>query len=85
MRFLLKNLHFLLKNIDFPLRNVDFITKIAFLRDNQTQVSFQWKNPDFLSRNPDFLLRNGEFMIKTGRGIHAAAAHRRGAISIEES
>ena len=23
------------------------------------QVSFQWKNPDFLSRNPDFLLKNG--------------------------
>ena len=24
-----------------------------------SQVSFQWKNPDFLIRNPDFLLKNG--------------------------
>ena len=26
-------------------------------------VSFQWKNPDFLSRHPDFLLKNVEFII----------------------
>ena len=25
---------------------------------SRRQVSFQWKNPDFLSRNPDFLLKN---------------------------
>ena len=29
-----------------------------------TEVSFQWKNPDFLSRNPDFLLRNPDFLLK---------------------
>ena len=28
------------------------------------QVSFQWKNPDFLSRNPDFLSRNLDFLFK---------------------
>ena len=27
------------------------------------QVSFQWKNLDFLSKNPDFLLKNDEFII----------------------
>ena len=27
------------------------------------QVSFQWKNPDFLLRNPDFLLKNVVFVI----------------------
>ena len=26
-------------------------------RDAAAQVSFQWKNPDFLSKNPDFLSR----------------------------
>ena len=38
----------------------------------QLEVSFQWKNPDFLLRNPDFLcvLKNGWFynQKKTGRG-----------------
>ena len=29
------------------------------------QVSFQWKNPDFLSKNPDFLLKNVDSIIKT--------------------
>ena len=28
------------------------------------QVSFQWKNSDFLLRNPDFLLKNVDFLIK---------------------
>ena len=28
------------------------------------KVSFQWKNPDFLSRNPDFLSRNSDFKLK---------------------
>ena len=27
------------------------------------QVSFQWKNPDFLSKNVDFLLKNVDFII----------------------
>ena len=28
------------------------------------EVSFQWKNPDFLSRNPDFLSRNPDFLSR---------------------
>ena len=28
------------------------------------QVSFQWKNPDFLVKNPDFLLKNVDFVMK---------------------
>ena len=28
------------------------------------QVSFQWKNPDFLLRNPDLLFRNPDFLLK---------------------
>ena len=28
------------------------------------QVSFQWKNPDFLLKNPDFLLKNVDFLLK---------------------
>ena len=28
------------------------------------EVSFQWKNPDFLIRNPDFLLKNPDFLLK---------------------
>ena len=28
------------------------------------EVSFQWKNPDFLIRNPDFLFRNPDFLLK---------------------
>ena len=34
------------------------------LTDLLKQVSFQWKNPDFLSKNPDFLLKNVAFIIK---------------------
>ena len=35
------------------------------LSDQTTQeVSFQWKNPDFLSRNPDFPSRNPDFLLK---------------------
>ena len=30
------------------------------------QVSFQWKNPDFLLKNPDFLLKNVDFIIIKG-------------------
>ena len=30
----------------------------------QAQVSFQWKNPDFLFRNPDFLFTNPDFSIE---------------------
>ena len=28
------------------------------------QVSFQWKNPDFLLENPDFLFRNPDFLFR---------------------
>ena len=28
------------------------------------KVSFQWKNPDFLSKTPDFLIRNPDFLLK---------------------
>ena len=28
------------------------------------EVSFQWKNPDFLIKNPDFLLNNVDFLIE---------------------
>ena len=33
---------------------------------HKLQVSFQWKNPDFLSKNVDFLSKNVDFIIKTG-------------------
>ena len=29
-----------------------------------TQVSFQWKNPDFLLKNVDFLMKNLDFIIQ---------------------
>ena len=29
-----------------------------------SEVSFQWKNPDFLFRNPEFLIRNSDFLLK---------------------
>ena len=37
------------------------------LKENRglEQVSFQWKNPDFLLKNPDFLLKNPDFLMKT--------------------
>ena len=28
------------------------------------QVSFQWKNPDFLLKNPDFLMWNPDFLLE---------------------
>ena len=34
------------------------------------QVSFQWKNPDFLLRNPDFRLKNVDFIIKQEKEEH---------------
>ena len=30
----------------------------------QNQVSFQWKNPDFLLKNVNFLLKNVNFLLK---------------------
>ena len=32
--------------------------------ETMTEVSFQWKNPDFRLRNPDFLIRNSDFLLK---------------------
>ena len=29
------------------------------------EVSFRWKNPDFLIKNPDFLLKNPDFLGET--------------------
>ena len=34
------------------------------LRYGAGQVSFQWKNPDFLFKNPDFLLKNPDFLLR---------------------
>ena len=30
----------------------------------KSEVSFQWKNPDFIFKNPDFLFRNPDFRLK---------------------
>ena len=47
----------------------------------KSEVSFQWKNPDFIFKNPDFLFRNPGFLLKnvdfiakTGRAGNAADA-----------
>ena len=31
---------------------------------NVTEVSFQWKNPDFPFKNPDFPFKNPDFLIE---------------------
>ena len=36
---------------------------IGFYAYNPLMVSFQFKNPDFVSKNPDFLLKNPDFII----------------------
>ena len=36
-------------------------------KKTKSQVSFQWKNPDFLLKNPDFLLKNVDFRINLRR------------------
>ena len=38
--------------------------KQAIAADPVAQVSFQWKNPDFLFNNPDFLFKNPDFLLK---------------------
>ena len=50
-------------------------------RELEDEVSFQWKNPDFLlknsdflSRNPDFLLKNVDFRLKN---VDSIIQHRR--------
>ena len=37
----------------------------AHTADIIINVTFQWKNPDFLLKNPDFLFRNPDFILKT--------------------
>ena len=37
---------------------------VAYNVVDLAQVSFQWKNPDFLFRNPDLLIRNLDFLLK---------------------
>ena len=39
---------------------------VAYNVVDLAQVSFQWKNPDFLFRNPDLLIRNPKFLLKNG-------------------
>ena len=44
------------------------------------QVSFQWKNPDFLLKNPDFLLKNVDFTLcSRADQLHATAGGGEGA------
>ena len=38
---------------------------LGYVDAMNTQVSFQWKNPDYLLKNPDFLLNNPHFLLKT--------------------
>ena len=56
-------------------------TALDWVRSELPEVSFQWKNPDFLLkntdflfRNPGFLLKNVDFIAKTGRAGNAADA-----------
>ena len=43
----------------------------AYLRAHPgMEVSFQWKDPDFLFRNPDFLLKNVDSIIKQVLELH---------------
>ena len=37
----------------------------AWDRVDFVEVSFQWKNPDFLLKNPDLLIRNPDFLLKS--------------------
>ena len=39
------------------------------------EVSFQWKNPDFLLKNPDFLLTKPDFLLKN---VDLITKHSRG-------
>ena len=40
--------------------------RLLYQFNGDFQVSFQWKNPDFLFKNPDFLLKNPDFLLKNG-------------------
>ena len=42
--------------IYFAIRGKETIFGAPFM-----EVSFQWKNPDFLTKNPDFRLKNVDF------------------------
>ena len=55
-----------------PAVNLVFARQYVFDHRNGSQlqrwlideVSFQWKNPDFLLKSPDFLIRNPNFLLK---------------------
>ena len=38
--------------------------RLLYQFNGDFQVSFQWKNPDFLFKNPDFLLKNPDFALR---------------------
>ena len=40
------------------------------LPSSSDEVSFQWKNPNFLLKNPDFLLKNVDFIINSEHRWH---------------
>ena len=47
------------------------------------QVSFQWKNPDFLFKDPDFQLKNPDFQLKNVDFlINHSWEHSRASLSI---
>ena len=41
-----------------------FGAKLPFAYSCLTEVSFRWKNPDFLLKNSDFLLKHLDFITK---------------------
>ena len=41
-----------------------YIDPAAYAATAASQVSFQWKNPDFLLKHPDFLLKHPDFLLK---------------------
>ena len=46
-------------------RSLDAILQRAKQQAVQdVQVSFQWKNPDFVLKSQDFLFRNPDFLLK---------------------
>ena len=45
--------------------------------EEEEEVSFQWKNPDFLLKNPEFLLRNPDSLLKNVDFITKPGVRRR--------
>ena len=44
--------------------SLSFGAKLPFAYSCLTEVSFRWKNPDFLLKNSDFLLKHLDFITK---------------------